>query len=278
VRALLAIAVVALPVLVGVGYSTLAAVGILGPGASGFNPSRVASVLSEPAVWRGVGWSLWVASASTLLATAGAILIAGALRGRSTVDRLGRSLSVLALPVPHIVAAVLGVLILGQSGILARFAFAVGWIDSPGAMPALIYDRGGIGLILALTWKEIPFLALIAFSVLATRGEVLEETARGLGAGPLMTFRHVTFPLLWRGMLPGMVAVFAFVLGSYEAAALLAPSRPLALPLMTLERYTDVDLASRADAFVLVLIGVLLAAFAVAGHEWARARWGVEPA
>ena len=48
----------------------------------------------------------------------------------------------------------------------------------------------------------------------------LEEAARTLGAGPWAAFRRVTWPLLWRGMLPGAAAVFVFVAGSYEAAAL----------------------------------------------------------
>jgi hypothetical protein len=37
-------------------------------------------------------------------------------------------------------------------------------------MPALVSDGWGLGLIAALTWKEIPFLALVAFSILATTG------------------------------------------------------------------------------------------------------------
>src|SRR5690606_1769776 len=103
-------------------------------------------------------------------------------------------------------------------------------------------------------WKEFPFLVLLAFSVLTTRGTDLEETARSLGAKPIQVVRHVTVPVLWRGLLPGAVAVFTFALGSYEAAALLAPSDPLALPLLIEERYTDSNLARRADAYVLALV------------------------
>ena len=80
--------------------------------------------------------------------------------------------------------------------------------------------------------------------------------------------------MLWRGILPAAVAVFAFALGSYEAAALLAPSDPLALPLQTMERYTDVVAGApgrrlRAGA---ARAGAGLAAVAV--HERLRAAWG----
>ena len=272
----LAAVFLAAPVLVGLGYSFLGGLGLVGPGADGSGPSwsHFVSVLSDPAVWEGTGWTLWVAGASTFLAMVGAVGVAVAFRGRGRTGRLGRMLAFLPLPVPHLAAGVGALLVLGQSGLLSRWAFHLGWIGGPADMPAMVLDPWGVGLILALTWKELPFLALVAVSVLETRGSSLEETARGLGAGPYRTLTGVTLPLLWRGMLPAAVAVFTFVAGSYEAAVLLAPSNPLALPLLTWERYTDVSLASRGDGYVLALLGLLLAMAAVAIHEWVRSGEG----
>lgn len=264
--------VASLPALAGILYAAAAATGLAGFGTRGFTFDRVARVFGEAAVWRGLFWTVGTAAAATLLASAGAVLVAVAFRGSTAGDRVARGLAVLPLAVPHIVAATVFVVLLGQSGVVARLLVAAGIVSSPGALPALVYDRFGIGYVLTLAWKELPFLALLAFTVLATRGSALEETARSLGAGPRDVFRRVTWPILWRGLLPGVIAVFAFVAGSYEAAVLLAPSDPLALPLLTAERYTDPELARRGDAFVLVLLGTSIAAVAVALHEWARAR------
>jgi putative spermidine/putrescine transport system permease protein len=263
----------ALPSLVGIGYAVAAATGLAGFGARGFSLHRIAQVLADGTVWRGLLWTLGTAAAATLIATAGAVLLAVTFRGMGAGDRAARALAVLPLAVPHLVAALVFVLLLGQSGFVGRLLHAAGLAYSPGALPALVYDRWGIGFVLALAWKELPFLSLLAFSVLATRGPELEETARSLGAAPAEVFRRVTWPMLWRGLLPGVIAVFAFVAGSYEAAVLLAPSDPLALPLLTWERYTDPDLARRPDAFVLVLVGLAVAGAAVALHEWARTHW-----
>jgi putative spermidine/putrescine transport system permease protein len=260
-------------VLVGVGYSALASLGLTGPGAAGLDPARFASVVREPAVWTGLAWSLWIAAASTLVAAAAAVLVAALFRGSTRPHLVARLLAVLPLPIPHLAAAVAGLLLLGQSGLLARMLAALGLIATPSEMPALVYDRAGLGLILTLAWKEFPFLVLVAFAVLATRGERLEEVARTLGATRVAVFRRVTWPLLWRGLLPAVVAVFVFVAGTYEATALLAPSNPLALPLLTFERYTDADLSRRLDAFVLVLLAMGVSLVAVAAHEWARSRW-----
>lgn len=263
----------ALPVLVGIGYAAAAATGVMGVGASGsVSVERIREILAEAAVRDSLWWSVRVAALSTGISTLVAAGLAVAFRGTRRSDRAGRLLSILPLPVPHLVAAVAALLILGQSGLLARLASMAGWIGGPADMPALTQDRAGVGMIVALVWKEVPFLTLVAGAVLATRGDALERTARALGAGPWTTLRRVTWPVLARGMLPAIVAVFTFVVGSYEVAALLAPSDPLALPLLTWERYTDADLARRPDAFVLTLLGVAIAAVAVVVHEWLTRR------
>lgn len=266
-------AAVAAPVAVGVGYAFGAAGGAWGVGTGGsFSVGRLVRVLTEPTVLDGSLWTLRMALVSTALSTGIAVALALGLRGSDRTSRLGRALALLPLPVPHLVAAVAALLILGQSGLLARVAFHLGWIVDPSGMPPLVYDRAGVGVILALVWKEVPFLTLVAGSVLATRGDALERTAQRLGASRWDTLRRITWPTLWRGMLPAIVAVFTFVVGSWEVVALLAPSDPLALPLITLERYTDADLARRPDAFVLTLLGVAIAGIAVVVHEWALRR------
>lgn len=269
--ALLAAALVASPVFVGLVYALLGAMGLAGAGRTPGEP-RIGRVLAEPALWSGLLWSVGTAAAATLLAFAGAVAIAVAFRGTTRTDGLARFLAVSTLPVPHIAAAVMGVLILGQSGLLSRIAYAAGLIAEPAGMPVLIYDAAGIGFILSMAWKELPFLALIALTVLLQRNRAWEEAARTLGATPWQTFLAATWPALWRGMLPGAVAAFIFVAGTYEAAALLAPSRPLPLAVLQMERYTGANLAQRGDAFVIALVLFGLAIVAVVAHEWLRGR------
>jgi hypothetical protein len=74
--------------------------------------------------------------------------------------------------------------------------------------------------------------------------------------------------VLWRGLAPAAIAVAIVIAGSFEGAYLLAPSHPLALPLLTYERYRTIDAARRADAYVLVLIGLALAVLGVAVWAW----------
>ncbi|MEO6211316.1 MAG: ABC transporter permease subunit [Gemmatimonadaceae bacterium] len=270
--ALLGAALVATPVLLGVAYAAAGAVGMTGVAATGFSLGRLSHVLAEHTVWRSVFWSIVVAAVATALSVTAAACAATMFSGRRIVDRIARALAVAPLAVPYVVAGALGLLILGQSGFLARLAYAWGFIASPNDMPAVVYDTRGVGVILTLAWKEFPFLALVAFSLIAARGAALEETAHTLGAGRWATLSRVTWPLLWRGLLPAATAVFIFSMGNYEAAALLAPSDPLPLPMLTLERYDALELSQRTDAYVLTLLGLLIAIVAVGVHEWTRRR------
>ena len=259
-------ALLAMPVAFGVGYLAVAAAGIAGAGAHGPTAVPLQDVLTNRATWRSLSWSLWIAGVSTVLATILAVMVGVMFRGSGIPDRVARSFALLPLPVPHVVAGLLGVQFFAQSGWLARVAHAAGAIAQPADMPALIYDTFGIGLIVTMTWKEAPFLAAVAIALLSMRGTTAEEAARTLGASAARTLRLITIPLLLRGMMPAMVAVFVFVFGNFEVAVLLSPSNPLALPLLIEERALDPDLARRAGAHVAALLAFAVAISAVIMH------------
>ena len=220
---LLLAALVASPVLIGLAYAAAASADLVSSDMVSARGVRVGRVLSDPATWSGLGWSVLVAAMATTLATLAAVSIAVIFRGTHPVDRVGRALAGLPLPLPHLVAAALGVWVLGQSGLLARAAFAAGFIQRPSQMPAMVYDRWGVGLVLTMAWKETAFLSVVATALLATWSEDLDEAGRTLGANRWSIFRRITWPLLWRGLLPAILSVFIFVAGSYEASVLLAP-------------------------------------------------------
>lgn len=260
--------VLAAPVLIGIAYSMAAAVGVVGAGADGFTWRHVADALTSSWTWRSVGWTLWTAGLATLLSAGGAVLLAGPV----SRTRAGRVIALLPLAVPHVAAALAVLLLLGQSGLLARVLLAMGWIQGPADMPALVYDPLGVGLVLAFVWKELPFLLLVAVGVHETLGDGYTDAARTLGASPATIWRRITLPLLWRGVAPNAIAVLAFLLGQYEMAVVLAPSDPLPLAMLTAERATDSALVRRGEAHVLALIAMTLAGVLVVWHEYVRSQ------
>jgi putative spermidine/putrescine transport system permease protein len=215
-------------------------------------------VLTDPATWRGLGLSLWIAGMSTALAAG--IAVAVALLMRAVGGRGLAFLLQLHLTIPHVVAAAGVMYLLGQSGSFARLSHAAGLIDRPADFPALIFDPAAVGVILHYVWKEVPFIALILIARLGSLAPALEQAARTLGATRWQTFCHVTLPHLRPALLSGMAIVFAFGFGAYEAPLLLGASHPPALPVLAWQRHTDADLMARPEAMVLCVIIAIVAA------------------
>ena len=268
VPGLLAAVAVASPVLIGATYSTLAAVGLVGVGARGFTLDRAIDVLASAETWRGVAWTFATAGVATTIAGAVAFLLAVRVRG----SRAGRVMAMLPMAVPHVAAALAALLMFGQSGLLSRLTYALGLTSAPADFPPLVYDRAGVSLVLTFVWKELPYLTLTAMAVLLTDTRELEEVARTLGATARQAFWRVTWPQLWRGTAPAVIAAFAFLVGQYEMPALLAPSDPTALSILIYERAVDPNLLRRGEAHVLGLIARAISGLLVFAHAWWRAR------
>jgi putative spermidine/putrescine transport system permease protein len=208
-------------------------------------------VLTDGRVWAGLGVSLWIAGAATVLSGLIAVPMALGLRHMGAAARLMFQVN---LTVPHLVGA-LGVLfLLGQSGLVARTAFHMGLLDAPAQFPALVFDRAGVGIVLSYVWKEVPFLGLIVLAALQSIDRDFDSVARSLGATRVQSLRHVTLPLVWPALARGMILVFAFTFGAYEVPALLGQTYPQALPVLAWRTFTDVDLHTRPQAMAMALL------------------------
>lgn len=263
----LAVALIAAPVVAGGLYSLAATVGIAGAGADGFTTARITAVFGDGATWASLRFTLVSAFVATVIATATALSVSVLLRR----SRVARAAIAIPLAVPHAAAALGVLLLLGQSGFLSRIAYALGLVSQPADFPAIVYDRAGTAMILTFAWKEFPFLALTAWAVLDAADESLSQVAQTLGASAHDIFTRITWPLLWRGVAPAVIAVFAFLIGQYEMAVLLAPSDPLPLSMLTYERALDANLQRRGEAHLLSLIALALTIVLVLVHERFRA-------
>ena len=224
-----------------------------------------AAILTAPGFLKSLALSLWIATASTLiaavLALAAALLLRQTFPGRALIGFLVQ----LNLTIPHIVGAIGILYLFSQSGSFARLAHAAGLIAGPADFPALTQDRYAIGIILLYVWKELPFITLILLANLQTLGEDHEATARTLGATRWQAFRHVLLPLLMPGLLAASALVFAFAFGAYEVPLVLGSHAPKALPVLAWQAANDTDLAARPEAMAMAVIitGIGLALLAL---------------
>lgn len=265
-------AAVALTLLVaaGLGYAVAQSLGFL-PLAGDVDPGLDAyrTLLSggpDGDLLGSAAFTLWVSAASTLLAALLALAAVvwmdrPAARGR----RLGTGLLHLNLAIPHVVWALGLLLLLSQSGLVARAAAAAGLVEMPADVPVLVRDRYGIGIVIHYATKEAPFLALVAIALARSQPPQLRAVAEVLGATGLRRLRLVTLPAVLPGLAAASALVFAFVFGAYEAPVVLGVTEPRLLPVASLELFADPDLTTRPVAMALGIAMTVLTLLAIGG-------------
>lgn len=208
------------------------------------------------AVWVSVRIALWSAVFSVCL---GVLLAMALIKCRKTG---GGMLYAVRLPilVPHAVVAVFVIQILSQTGLAARFAHALGFLEDYSAFPQLLFTPSYLGTILAYLWKEIPFVAYFVLAFMSSISDTLGEAAENLGASSLRSFWEVTLPLSVPVISRAGLIIFIFAFGGYELPLLLGSTLPKALSVQTYLVYMSPDLLQRPLAMAMNGVVLLLSA------------------
>lgn len=274
----LLVIMIAGPVLLGLGFMLLYSTGLIGLLATGFTMRFWTQVLLDGQTWISLTYSALIGCASlgtslalalALQATLGARLRTGALRG----------LLFLPLAFPPLVAALLSVELLGNAGLLARLAHAVGWIERPENFPTLLYTYAGFGIVVTHMTLVTPFLLLL-LDRLARHESVaeLEQVARTLGASRWQAWRRVYLPVLMRASAPVLSVYFVVLMGAYEVPLLVGGQYPSMISVLIQRRLSQFDMGTRPEAYVLASIyaclatGLLLVLFASRGWRKVQER------
>lgn len=259
--ALLVLPAVALTVLVvggGLGATVLQSLGLLPiVGAPSF--SFDAFTADPDAVWTAVGVSLWVATASTLIAAIVGTAAAMVIVSRRLGGRLVAALGAATVTVPHLIGAATIGLLLADAGVLSRLLGI-----PPESWPAFVGGPLWAAAIAEFAWKESAFIALVVTGTLATRVAQYDESAALLGAGRRQRFLRVFLPLTAPALLITSAISFVFALASYEVSWLLGRTYPEPLPVLAVRLFQGVSLDSRPEAAAVAVITAAIALGVVA--------------
>ena len=229
----------------------------------------------EPQGPRALVLSLWTGLASTALSWwVAARLLAHGFVHRS-MDRLLRGLPWM-LATPHAAFAIGLVFLLSPSGWLLRalspwftgFEFPPPWSTTQ--------DSWGLGLILALTAKEIPFLLWAAATQLqrddlSRRWRAEHALAQTLGYAPRQAWWRVVWPQLAPRLRWPLLAVLAYGLTVVDMALVIGPASPPTLAVLAWQWLQDADLSVNAQG---AAAGGLLAFMVLVAATLLGAGWG----
>ncbi|NMH59875.1 ABC transporter permease [Alteromonas ponticola] len=261
------IGVLCLPVLAG-------AIGVLLP-ALGYFPALGESTFSLAVFQRlwtvdhiaHMAWmSFFTGFIATAVATLSALCLLSAFYHQAWLHTIQRLLSPL-LVLPHAAAAIALLFILSPSGWLARVAslFSQTVLPPQWSIP---FDNSGITIIFALALKELPFIFLMALSVLSqpqmhTRITAYLKNAQAMGYAPVTAFLKCALPQLYPHLRLPVLAVLAYATANVEIPLILGSNNPPTLAVAVLQWFNHIELSMRFQASAAAVVQLMVTVVAL---------------
>lgn len=193
-------------------------------GDGGFTLQHYATLFGTRAYRDGLIFSTYLATVPTLVSLALSLPLAVALAQTFPGRKLFNALYKVPLVVPGIVAAFIVMTLFDRGGLAARVLTPIG-ID----LPKIVRDDWAVGVIIATTWKAVPFMTLIIGGSLGAIQKDIILAARTLGASPLTAFWRIQIPLALPGITAAFLLTFIGGMGAFAVPNLLGPVYPLPL-------------------------------------------------
>jgi molybdate/tungstate transport system permease protein len=219
-------------------------VGLVGAGAS----AGVRQLTTDAELRGALGLTLLTATLATVCAIVGGTPVAYALarrrfRGRAIV------LAILDLPlvVPHPVAGIALLLVLGRASPLGSALLAAG----------LRITGSVFGIVCAMFFVSAPLYVGGAREAFARVDRRYEAVARTLGDNAWRAFRRVTLPLSFRGLSAAAIIMWARAVSEFGAIVVLTYN-PKVVSVLSYDRFTSLGLSGALPvAAVLVLLAIV---------------------
>jgi putative spermidine/putrescine transport system permease protein len=217
--------------------------------ASGFTLQWFAVIFQNKAYRASFLFSLWLALGPVLLALIISVPLAAFLQKTFIGKKTFEALYKIPLAVPGIVVAFIVMTSIDKGGVLHRvfkyyldplFPDQLAWLKIGANWPKFVRDPIGLGVILASSWKNIPFMTLIIGGAMAAIAHDVLDAARTLGAKRLTVFFQIQIPLALPGISAAILLSFIRSIGAYAVPRLLGPPEyPLPLSIRMFEFATE---------------------------------------
>ena len=233
---------------------------VTGGGAEG-----VARLASDKELRSSLALTIGTATLATVLGILGATPVAYALaRGRFRGRSILAALIDLPLLIPHPVAGIALLLVLGRNTALGSALWTLG-LQITGSVT---------GIVCAMLFVSAPLYVSAAREAFDRVDPRFEGVARTLGDSRWQALRRVTFPLAWRGLLAAAIVMWARAVSEFGAIVILV-YHPRVASVLSYERFTAYGLREALPvAAVLLLLALLplIALRALRGDERLPAR------
>ena len=206
--------------------------------------------INDKEVQNSIGLTLRVSFITTLCFAIGAIPLSYLLaRYDFPLKKLVTGLIDLPIVIPHSAAGIAVLGFISRDSVIGNIAseFGLNFVGHP------------IGIGLAMAYVSVPFLINAARDGFLAVPERLEKAALNLSASPIRMFFTISLPLASRGIISGLIMMFARGMSEFGAVIIVA-YHPMITPILIFERFGSFGLKYARPVSV-VFIGVCLIFF-----------------
>jgi molybdate transport system permease protein len=173
-------------------------------------------------------------------------------RTRTRAVGLVRSVIVMPMILPPVVAGIALLSVFGRRGIIGQYLLEWWGVSIPFTRTAVV---------IAQVFVSIPFLVLAVESAFRQLDAGLEDAARTLGASPMRVFLTIALPGARPAIVAGIALAWARSLGEFGASITFAgsfPGRTQTLPMSVYELVSTDYPAALSVSFAMMLVSVLV--------------------
>jgi putative spermidine/putrescine transport system permease protein len=221
-------------------------------------------LLASPFIRDDLALTLWISVVSVILvAVVGYILALYVRFGSGRLPQIVRSLYLIPMFVPVVIATYAAITFYVDRGVLASILHVFGL---PYVSPA--YKASGV--VITQVWFNIPFAVLMLGSGLDGIEQELIESAHDVGAGFLTVLWRIVLPMNLVPLLIVLTFTFIGVVGSFTIPFLIGPNAPQMMGVAIQAYFSNYNQPQPAVAMAVLLF--VIAAAAGALYVWATSR------
>jgi ABC-type spermidine/putrescine transport system permease subunit I len=223
-----------------------------------------ADLLASPFIRDDLVLTLWISIVSVVLvAIVGYVLALYVRFGSGRLPRIVRSLYLIPMFVPVVIATYAAITFYVDRGVLHSIMTTLGL---PYVSPA--YKAAGV--VITQVWFNIPFAVLMLGSGLDGIEQELIDSANDVGAGFLTVLWRIVLPMNMVPLLIVLTFTFIGVVGSFTIPFLIGPNAPQMMGVAIQAYFSNYNQPQPAVAMAVMLF--LIAAVAGVGYVWATSR------
>ncbi|MBS4059012.1 MAG: ABC transporter permease [Bacteroidetes bacterium] len=215
------------------------------------SPAKLFETASDPVVSKSIGLSLMMAAVATFFSAMLAVPFAWLMaRSKFRLKHLVSGLIDLPMMIPHSAAGIALLGVVNRESAFGKLAsgFGIDFIDQPA------------GIAVAMAFVSVPYLFNASYNAFANVPLRTEHAALNLGASPAKVFFKISLPLAWKGVLNGLIMMFARGMSEFGAVIIIAYN-PFTTPVLIFDRFNAFGLKNAqgiSALFILISLVVFI--------------------